>query len=348
VRGDIHITFLSETTQQFSETTQPHLCFFYQALQNLKDQVQAQERPQNKRNENKMKSFKFTCLVVASNIASVIVTTVAIIFAWHGTKTFSTKVALSSHHRIAQECCSCPTPLVDSTTFSCPAEEGSVNFTNEGAIEFFTSNSNRLCTLVQISPNGQSLKPVGRSYAGYDWEASSGEFATLDWSCNGGSSCVANLPPLPTGALYQLTSFDAPELFRNEIDEVARFLEQATFGPTRADIASFDDTNLPQAFANWVQEQQVEIPITSHRAMFRRRLNARTDVATNQGAITHPCQKGTRYRRFAFSSKDYYKFVDITTVGTKRIISIDGFVRTVVEGPVVSFWDPSVVWQDGR
>ena len=235
-----------------------------------------------------------------------------------------------------------------STTFSCPAEEGSINFTNEGAIEFFTSNSNRLCTLVQISSNGQSLKPVGRSYAGYDWEASSGDFATLGWSCNGGSSCVVNLPPLPTGALYQLTSFDAPELFRNEIDEVARFLEQATFGPTRADIGSFGVTNLPQVFANWVQEQQVGIPITSHRAMFRRHLNARTEVATHQGAITHPCQKGTRYRRFAFSSKDKDKYVDITTNGTKKILSIDGFVRTVVEGPIHWIHDQRVAWQDGR
>jgi hypothetical protein len=178
---------------------------------------------------------------------------------------------------------------------------------------------------------------VGRSYAGYDWEASSGEFSILLWSCSG-SSCVVDLPSLPDGAVYQLTSFDAPALVRAGPDEVARFLEQATFGPTRADINKFDVSNLPQAFANWIKDQQKTVPLTSHRAMFRQLMNSRMETATYQGAVTHPCQKGTRYRRYAFSSKDRSKYVDISTVGNKRIISIDGFVRTVVNGPIVNFY----------
>ncbi|KAI2490759.1 Protein of unknown function (DUF1501) [Fragilaria crotonensis] len=71
------------------------------------------------------------------------------------------------------------------------------------------------------------------------------------------------------------------------------------------------------------------------------------ETATRIGAVTHPCQKGTRYRRYAFSAKDYGKYMEIKTVGTKRIIKIDGFVRTVVQGPVYQYWNPSVVWPDG-
>jgi hypothetical protein len=124
------------------------------------------------------------------------------------------------------------------------------------------SSNVHLCTLVQISPDGNNIKPVGRSYAGYDWEASSGEFSTLVWSCSG-SSCVVDLPSLPDGAVYQLTSFDCTcILFVAGPDEVARFLEQATFGPTRADINKFDVSNLPQAFANWIKDQQNNVPLT--------------------------------------------------------------------------------------
>ena len=146
-----------------------------------------------------------------------------------------------------------------------------------------------------------------------------------------------------------MTSFQAPVVVRKGIDEVARFLEQATFGPTRASIQGFNTTsNLPAAFAAWIKAQQTTVPLTSHRAMFRQRMNAQMETATHQGAVDHPCKKGARYRLAAFSPKDAYKYVDIETVGSKRIIRIDGFVRTVVQGPVFYSWDPSIKWPDGR
>jgi hypothetical protein len=106
--------------------------------------------------------------------------------------------------------------------------------------------------------------------------------------------------------------------------------------------------NLQQAFAAWIKDQQSKVPLTSHRAAFRQRMNSRMETATHVGAVTHPCQKGAVYRRYAFTSKDHGKYVDIETVGTKRIISVDGFVRTVVEGPVHQLWNPSFEWPDGR
>lgn len=305
-------------------------------------------------------------LAVVSNVVSVVVTTVAVIHLWNGGKDSiapgsiaisrggtSTRSINRSHRVLAQECCACsgPTPApfngVASSSLACPSGEGSSSFSTTGAVEFGISDAKRLCTLVRISPDGTSFKPIGRSYDGNSWEASAGEFSTMYWSCSG-SSCVANLPALPVGSVYQLTSFDNPQHFLGQIDEIARFLEQTTFGPTRAAINTFDASDLPAAFAKWVFNQQTTVPITSHRAIFRQHLNARMEVATPQGAVTHPCQAGTRYRRFSFSLKDDEKYLDITTVGTKRVLRVDGFVRTVVEGPIVSIWDPTVVFQDGR
>ena len=188
---------------------------------------------------------------------------------------------------------------------------------------------------------------MGRTYNGLKWEAHGGEFASLTWTCVS-TTCTVTLPALPVGASYRLTTFATPTVTAK--NTVARFLEQATFGPTRADIGQFNlASNLPQAFAGWVKDQQsATVPLTSHRAMFRERMNAKMETATFIGAVTHPCQKGSVYRAYAFSSKDAWKYMDIRTVGSKRIISIDGFVRTVVEGPIYSYWDPSIVWPDGR
>jgi hypothetical protein len=243
---------------------------------------------------------------------------------------------------------SCSTQVVLSASFGCPVSPGSRDFTVAGKTTLTTPAAKGLCTLVQVSPDGQSFKPVGRSYAGNRWEAYSGEFASLKWTCTG-TSCVVNLPALDAGAKYQLTTFANPTSSAVRKNEIARFLEQATFGPTRTEIAKLNTTaNLQQAFAAWIKDQQGTVPLTSHRAAFRQRLNARMETATHVGAVTHPCQKGAVYRRYAFTSKDYGKYVDIETVGTKRIISVDGFVRTVVEGPVFQFWNPSFEWPDGR
>jgi hypothetical protein len=235
------------------------------------------------------------------------------------------------------------------TYFACPAEEASLDLVSitGGRIELVISDSGRLCTLVQISPDGLNFKPVARSYDGYDWESSAGDFATLKFTC-GGDSCVANLPTLPAGSVYQLTSFDKPQLFLGDKDEIARFLEQTTFGPTRADIDSFDTSNLKLSFANWIKNQQDDVPLTSHRAIYRTHLNAAMVVATRQGAVAHPCQAGARYRRYAFSMTDYRKYMDIRTAGGKKILSVDGFVRTVVDGPITAYWDDSILFGDGR
>jgi hypothetical protein len=132
------------------------------------------------------------------------------------------------------------------------------------------------------------------------------------------------------------------------MDEIARFLEQATFGAPKTDFAYFDKAKLLPSFASWIMEQQEIVPVTSHRAFFRKRTNSRMETATRNAAVTHPCEKGTTYRRYAFSMKDNYKYVNLTTIGNKVIMKVDGFVRTVVERNISRFRFPEIVWPDGR
>jgi hypothetical protein len=147
------------------------------------------------------------------------------------------------------------------------------------------------------------------------------------------------------GSRFQLTSFKTPPYSTN--DEIARFLEQATFGPTLDDIEKFDTSNLQLSFANWVKAQQTIEPMTSHREYFRRRMNARFEFASPVGSVTHPCQQGTRYRRFLFSSKDYEKVVTLKKAGNVTNVYLDGFLRSTIVGTVASV-SGHVPFPDGR
>jgi hypothetical protein len=232
--------------------------------------------------------------------------------------------------------------------FTCPLL-GSINFSGDGALRFYNSESGKICTLVQVSPDRLSFKPVGRSYDSREWEASSGEFSSLQWLCENGS-CIVDLPTLPQGSIYKLTSFDTSNIAAiGNKNDIARFLEQATFGPAIEQINKLNERpNLSDAIAEWITEQQRDIPISSHREMFRRLMNARMETATYNAAVTNPCQMGTRYRVFSFSSKDHDKYLEIESIGNKKVLRVDGFIRTVVNGPIFNTWKPSSEWPDGR
>lgn len=305
--------------------------------------------------------MKFVSLLVASNLASLVVTTGIVLLAWQSLS-LRNEQQLEQYRRETQTCCDClaptpaptmllvsPTPVTSTqapndlnsrSSFACPNEEGSIDFTNEGTVDI--SISDRMCTLVLVASDNKSFKPMGRSYEGFPWEASAGTFDTLTFECDG-KLCLVDLPQLPTGAVYQLTTFDDPTYTEPEI--VARFLEQTTFGPTRSDIASFEGAN-NMDFALWVERQQ-QSSVTSHRQFYRARGNTRQEVATPQGAVTHPCQVGATYRRFALSSKDSPKSLEIVSSGTKRILKVDGFVRSVVDGPVHWKRGADVTFEDG-
>lgn len=189
--------------------------------------------------------------------------------------------------------------------------------------------------------------PVGRSYLGNDWESYSGEFSILNFSCKN-SVCFVQLPGLSATRKkvfgdyhYELVSFQhsIPVL-----DRVARFLEQATFGPTRAEIDSF-----PDSFADWIKSQQ-EIPPTLHRAVYREHLNHRSVMPSHMGIPTHPCEEGTRYRRYAFSDKDRESVVEVRTDANRKILLVDGQARSVLVNVTSLFGDnfgSNDIFEDG-
>lgn len=192
----------------------------------------------------------------------------------------------------------------------------------------FLKRSNQLCTLWQVHPERKQVIPVGRSYEGNEWEAYSGRWSNLTFVCNS-DSCSITLPNLPELYFYELVAFDY-ELPRQ--DEIARFLEQATFGPTRQAITSF-----PGNFAAWIQEQQA-LPLTSHRQYFRERATRRSQTPSRRGVTTHPCKRGARYRRYALTELDRRASLEIATADSpgQKVLSLDGEVITVLNASVLS------------
>jgi hypothetical protein len=148
------------------------------------------------------------------------------------------------------------------------------------------SQSDTLCTLSRLTPlkpnvalvemDSWDMVPIARSYLNYDWEPSAGPYAAklVVSSCNG-KKCTLVIPSLPStdpDAILVLMSY------KYSIDaqsEAARFLEQATFGPTRDSVAQLGD-DLSNNIPAWIQNQMdpSTVPLTSHREAFRRQVGS--------------------------------------------------------------------------
>jgi hypothetical protein len=76
--------------------------------------------------------------------------------------------------------------------------------------------------------------------------------------------------------------------------------------------------------------------ITSHRAFFRERLTHwHSETSFHTLLHTNPCNKGARYRKYAFLPTDNSRWLTIkTSPSGKKILSVSGIVRTVVDGPI--------------
>ena len=83
------------------------------------------------------------------------------------------------------------------------------------------------------------------------------------------------------------------------------------------------------------------MPASSHRAYFRERMNPKFEYPYKVGAIgARPCELHSRWRRYAFSSKDqlsnrkkgWFKHLTFEFMsGVGYVWKVDGFVRTVTE-----------------
>jgi len=154
-----------------------------------------------------------------------------------------------------------------------------------------TATSRHLCTLTLQDASNPSTAvsiPVARSFDGGDWEIAAGPLAqTLPSpTCSSSVCTLVGLPPPDTeqDEMYVLTSFSHTGF--GEEAEAARFLEQATFGPTRAAINSLVSSG-GDKYKMWIKDQVENVPMSSHREYYRRRANpVRSRCCTNVHLIS--------------------------------------------------------------
>ena len=181
-----------------------------------------------------------------------------------------------------------------------------------GSVKLGLSEKNQVCILM----DGEN-KFLGRSYNGENWERSATAEEVFD--CASGSFCTANLP---YGGNYSLRSFGDED--SNPQNSIARFLTQATFGPTRDEILTFR-----VSFKQWIIHQ-MGLPASLHRAYFRTKVNSECHIPNRAGRGRSGCERGSRWVRFAFTSRDENKVAAITKEAGVVRVSIDGFLRTSV------------------
>ncbi len=147
-------------------------------------------------------------------------------------------------------------------------DNGAVSFTLPGGTEL-----NEYSWLEQ-SRDMIHWEPVARDY-GFDWENTFPH--QVDISGGSGNQVFTRVVDEQT-VYFRLAAASAPALTNREV--VSRFLQQSTFGPTRVMINSFPGVDTGSSFneppyayfEQWI-DQQIAIPLFSHRKFFRERSN---------------------------------------------------------------------------
>jgi hypothetical protein len=112
-------------------------------------------------------------------------------------------------------------------------------------------------------------------------------------------SCEATPPPTP---------------YVSDAAMDARFLMQATFGPTRKALSELMDIRMyagPNTYVNWLQKQ-MQLPYSSHRAYARARMAPQVTGITGNGEPFKQCDKGARWVNYAFHATDTLKEMTIS------------------------------------
>ena len=251
-------------------------------------------------------------------------------------------------------------PIEPPQYYTCPPafESAPVLVRDASTVRILPSRPGFLCTLVRVTfapddPDGKVgrnvLAPAGRSYNGRDWERVAGPYkGTLKYDCRRNVTalrvCEVSLPPLESDSQdFVLLTYNHTLSKRNT---VARFLQQTTFGPTKAEIDSLtevDDLDLDLSFAKWMQNQIYNVEMTSHREFWRKRIRQRLEVARPIGRPSHPCERSSRWRDVAFTELDVGKIVTMKPLVASAhgdggqvgnipyVLYVDGHLRTVVD-----------------
>jgi hypothetical protein len=219
-------------------------------------------------------------------------------------------------------------------SYHCPSNpETNLIVSPESLVSLSYSSKGQLCSLIRIT-NDQEVATVGRSYDGHPWESVAGIFSKLDYSCEA-SFCEVEIPITGPDQVYYLTSNVNNVTPKNEI---ARFLEQVTFGTTRNDLEimrhiTSNYTQNNNGILSWLQVQlsKSQTPPTSHRALWRKHTSPRASSPGKEGTTIHPCSSGSRWRRASFTTNDKYKYVEIQMFQNRYMLIVDKRVRTILD-----------------
>ena len=211
------------------------------------------------------------------------------------------------------------------TIVSCSSKPGIHTIVSSGRILLEPAPVGQVCVL-----SDENAIVWGRSYDGYAWETvdqTRGAFV-----CNTQGLCRVDVPKDKT---YKLLTYgeDPSTVEQNSTHgrslytryyDASRFLLQATFGPKKSEILSFQGS--PRS---WVRAQ-IRVPATSHRAYFRKRTNPRTVTPTFTGRPRSSCEAGSRWIQYAFIETDQGSSVQVTRNGALLTLIVNGEVRTQV------------------
>eukprot|EP00040_Diaphanoeca_grandis_P028845 m.167802 g.167802 ORF g.167802 m.167802 type:complete len:2710 (-) comp31477_c0_seq1:197-8326(-) len=187
---------------------------------------------------------------------------------------------------------------------------------------------------------------VARSYAGYEWEGVHPH--PVHPTCEASSCVVASR--LSTDGHYRVDAVARP---RNvtQAAAIARFLLQASFGPTRAEIDAiltsegktsleFTNDTESQGIEKWITAQ-LQLPPTLHRVHYRQRVNPRMEGGQYLnfiGPLIKPCDLNSRWITYAFTYRDYGKsLLVVPTTESDGTCYVSLYVDDVLRTQVTSF-----------
>eukprot|EP00520_Triparma_pacifica_P008843 CAMPEP_0118639568 /NCGR_PEP_ID=MMETSP0785-20121206/4291_1 /TAXON_ID=91992 /ORGANISM="Bolidomonas pacifica, Strain CCMP 1866" /LENGTH=1677 /DNA_ID=CAMNT_0006530901 /DNA_START=134 /DNA_END=5164 /DNA_ORIENTATION=+ len=193
-----------------------------------------------------------------------------------------------------------------------------------GKTEIVKAKQSQLYFLEQVLEDGTKV-PAARSYDGEDWEGV--QPLNLIFQCKR-NVCRTEIP---NEGSFQVRHIGTDHLPTSTSSSSARFLNQATFGATKDEIATFKDRT------SWIRNQVAEAP-SSHREYYRERSNFRLSMTgADVGRIRGPCEQNSRWYQYAFSNVDLGKTVTFDTSGSVTLVLVDGEVRTELDPDVTDF-----------
>ncbi len=212
-----------------------------------------------------------------------------------------------------------------------------------GPADLPPSSSGVIAALV-IVEDGGNIVVLARSYGGYQWETLPPEPLVFEGCDDGAAPCTVDLPALGSQKARYRLDFRRSDAAPSARVLAARFLMQATFGPTRAAVDALElrgaelaarrlsegagDAWLDGALVEWVGAQMGLGP-SLLRAYYRERANPRLDTETSTGTVRGPCTVGSRWHRFALTKVDIGKRVVVgMPSGGRHTVTVDGELRS--------------------